>query len=1173
MKKKIFAIALAVCMVLTMMPAAAFANTDAVETLQGLTLHGGGFWAAPNDDGTVGNGIFTQTMTVKYDGAIISDYTVQVGEEFGEINRDNENGTFTFIPQKAGICEVKITYKDQIYAFRFYVDENDLPYTRYHYNLQDGDTMLPHNGRSFGSTLRGEKYDGRNFDGKDFPISNITSSCPEVIEVNKMQGGGYDLTAKKTGETTITITHDGFNGTVKKEIKLKVVEEKWYVDCLAQDDCDKLLPGSSVTFNAEIRHFVYDSNKDSVVDGKKDYVLEWKLKNEQQSSAVTLTPLDNSVKIVADKNGGQQDVPVILSVYEASNGKKTGELVESVEFVCYITNEFYTIKLTDFNANLGKGQTMTVIPSLTHHYIDTDNSPKEEEIADAEFNIRGSNNLEIGSQSGKITITRPGSGDAGFGIEGKIKGDWKCDRWYELEWIEDDEPEKPEHDIYFLSSIPKENEDLGEGEDLSFEDKYINMSLKPDDEANCVYLAVPSEITEYQLKAYQLINSRAKYEGGDGDTRDRDKNALWCEEELKDSLDSAKTEKKIKIDGKPYSIYKINLKKYVGHGDVRVLVDKDKEIAENDNHENINKKADSWIDLRFTLNITVEGDTQGVKRLYNAADAQRNLFNFKSEYPDVDLQPSEKGTTGTYFNAMDVYCEGQKNYKQGDYSELALELEDGYVLNNISFLIDGQKKAAEFKVVRHYDYAVYDKDGKMLTDRQIEKCGWDGAHGNYGGTVIDGADAGQSKDQGFVMTEQVVLGKGAGNNTQSQASEFLKKQTSSTNPYSLKYLGALTEYLVFYEQYYNCEKPIEIVFDVQKLPTASEVGEKVEDFDGKICILPESNQGGHKYVVSSEVLQDYVLTGKDGLNEKLQKEYHDNYSVEKVFEITATEDGKDVSQLKQYITITIPKSMFKGNPKHYKVMNIDNDGNMVEMETTYEMNGKYIVFKTGHLSKYAIITDEDLSGGDNTGGNTSSGGSTGGGGYVPTIPGTTAVDKAKADAEKTITAAGSASKYDQEEQQTVDQIIEKAKADLKKAKTEEEVKAITEAAQKEIETVLTAEEKAEIKAIENVGGNGADGKVKFIAKSKLTKVKGRKAVRISWNVPTGIQLDGYKIYRSTKKNKFGSKPYFTTDKTAYTNTKDLKKGKTYYYKVRGYKEINGEIVYTGWSTNAYRTMK
>ncbi len=241
---------------------------------------------------------------------------------------------------------------------------------------------------------------------------------------------------------------------------------------------------------------------------------------------------------------------------------------------------------------------------------------------------------------------------------------------------------------------------------------------------------------------------------------------------------------------------------------------------------------------------------------------------------------------------------------------------------------------------------------------------------------------------------------------------------------------------------------------------------------------------------------------------------------------------------------------------------IDDNGTKTSVTTSYDAGSGQLTFETNHFSLYSV---EEVK--------TSSGGSTGGGGYASATPGTTAVDKAKADAEKTITTAGSASKYDQEEQQTVDQIIEKAKADLKNAKTEEEVKAIKEAAQKEIEAVLTAEEKAEIKAIENVGGNGADGKVKFIAKSKLAKVKGRKAVRISWNVPTGIQLDGYKIYRSTKKNKFGSKPYFTTDKTTYTNTKDLKKGKTYYYKVRGYKEINGEIVYTGWSTNAYRTMK
>ena len=421
---------------------------------------------------------------------------------------------------------------------------------------------------------------------------------------------------------------------------------------------------------------------------------------------------------------------------------------------------------------------------------------------------------------------------------------------------------------------------------------------------------------------------------------------------------SMQTVRTVDIESQTYKIYKINLNQYIGHGDIRVVVDEDGD-----------KKADNWVDLRFALNVTVRGNAEGVKRLYNAADAQRNLFNFESEYPDVAFAQKDNARTGVYYNAMDVYHQGKENYKQGGFSELALELEDGYVLNQISFLINGEKQPAKFQVVRYYDYAVYDANGHMLTDPEIRNCGWKGGQGSYGGKVMSGADKGQEKAQGFAATEQVVLGEGAGSNDQHFVASFLKEQSQ----YSLKYLGALTEYLVFYENYYNYEGTIEIVFDVQKLPTASEVSKEVEDFDGKICIIPESNQGGHKYVVSSEVLQDYVLTGEDGLNAKLQKEYHDNYSVEKVFEITATADGEPVSELNKYITITIPKSMFKGNPKHYKVMNIDDNGNMVEMETTYEINGDYIVFKTGHLSKYAIITDEDLTGGDNTGGGASGG--------------------------------------------------------------------------------------------------------------------------------------------------------------------------------------------------------
>ena len=172
----------------------------------------------------------------------------------------------------------------------------------------------------------------------------------------------------------------------------------------------------------------------------------------------------------------------------------------------------------------------------------------------------------------------------------------------------------------------------------------------------------------------------------------------------------------------------------------------------------------------------------------------------------------------------------------------------------------------------------------------------------------------------------------------------------------------------------------------------------------------------------------------------------------------------------------------------------------------------------------------------------------------------------KTAANTAITTAAAANKYDKAEQAEVDQIVKEAEAKIKEAKTEDEVKAIQKDAETKLDKILTTEEKATIASLEEVSKRDFGTKSK-----KITKKNGKKAVKLSWAAPEGVDVDGYEIFRSTKKNSgYGTEPYFETPKTSYTNSKGLKSGKTYYYRVRAYVEINGERHYTDYSTKASR---
>lgn len=95
---------------------------------------------------------------------------------------------------------------------------------------------------------------------------------------------------------------------------------------------------------------------------------------------------------------------------------------------------------------------------------------------------------------------------------------------------------------------------------------------------------------------------------------------------------------------------------------------------------------------------------------------------------------------------------------------------------------------------------------------------------------------------------------------------------------------------------------------------------------------------------------------------------------------------------------------------------------------------------------------------------------------------------------------------------------------------------------------------------------------RLVARSQMSKAKGKKAIKVYWFNEDGSELtyDGYEIFRSTKRFKgYGTKPIFETEREAYWNT-DIEMGTKYYYKVRGYNEVNGERVYSDWSLKAWR---
>ena len=122
--------------------------------------------------------------------------------------------------------------------------------------------------------------------------------------------------------------------------------------------------------------------------------------------------------------------------------------------------------------------------------------------------------------------------------------------------------------------------------------------------------------------------------------------------------------------------------------------------------------------------------------------------------------------------------------------------------------------------------------------------------------------------------------------------------------------------------------------------------------------------------------------------------------------------------------------------------------------------------------------------------------------------------------------------------------------------------------------VYGAEDSSKLIQVKNADSTAAGEKIGTVIVS-FNGENGK--IRLTWTKSKGYKVDLFEIYRSVKKNSgYGKNAFFTTKSGStakYLNTKNLKKGKTYYYKLRGVRVIDGRKYYTKWSNKTWKTVK
>lgn len=961
----------------------------------------------------------------------------------------------------------------------------------YDYGIEDGETMLPHNGPDIGNIIYGEKEDlatGNNVVRK-FNITSVVSDKPDVVRVTPWPDGeGYDIDPVSLGKATITITHSGFDGQVVKNIPVEVVAEKWFCEWWAENDCTSMLPGSSLTLTAKVWYAQYDSQNDYVKDVEKPYIVKWSLGDDSQKDIITLVSDGNTVTVKSSSNiKGSVYVPVNVDVYCVDdNEAKVGDPVAGATVDCWVEQKYYTLEAEGFRSNLQKGETMTLTPYVKKYYINSEGKPDVINVSGADFECTGNDNLDISVNKDEnkttVTVTRPDGGNARFGLEARFGDEMSCERWFELDWIDDGnqgeggeeengdeinrqrdwtlgipseggyEPVAPnpiwsEVPTYFMHDNKDSYENfyvmrkddaaqVGTGAvqpELVIEggtftsvpegscDGYWVWKINPiGDQVNKqvfdhiklhvetkVGLQNESRATDIWVLGtnYRHSNNNYYLEGnialslnlpaaGEyidpdkffdelswGDERnifytdmsrpaDDDRNSFYVfhEEGTELRVDATKLysfdfggtslsgntggafEKilnpsgflKLEKSGKNFWFNDPRKGAVVTYTATKVSMEKyigyenirlSFAAVDNSNGNNNPHVGEARMEIRNGTTIKIEGDTEGVTKFRDA----HNILNEALGFPAVtkDFVGGE-----AYFDkAHATFSEDG----QGLVCAFDIDLKPGYVIDSIT---DENSNPYKYIVKYTYYYDVFDKNGQRLsTLDEMNKAGWWEAIGS-------GYD-GQQREACMAHQEVAVSGFNVPylDETVTSFKDFLDGKLNgmpperiSRAPYKAKRIGAYVDYTVLFDETQSTE-PHSIVFHVSR----------PEDFRGsKIDIHGKNNIK----IDINEVIDFDKTRGNDNIAQLCEN----GWEIEKIYEIGAADSENSnnaITNANGLVNITISETELSGNPEDYTVVYFTDKGVPMEMPTTY-VEGQGIVFTTGHFSKYAVVNKKGV---------------------------------------------------------------------------------------------------------------------------------------------------------------------------------------------------------------------